>query len=170
MSFGIKLKLTLLCLLLSSCGKIPHDIDSYFLPFLDQFGRDTQSHNISEGAIDDLTVIKFSDSLLEEKNDEGYCYYEKEYDFLIPINMFKQVHKEITIDSSVKKYEFMDQYILFLHEMGHCVYHLSHSNDPDNIMYHNWVYPKIPISQAMDNYFEEARVNKSQWGSDTQPP
>lgn len=146
---------------------IPHYIDPYFNSMLSQFKQDAQDHNVEPGAIDSLTVIKFSSNSNEITQEEtADCnYLKQESDF------YHNFHKEINFKIEFKNLDPSLQYKIFLHEMGHCVYALVHDfNDSHAIMYYavtattDWEF-----SFLENNYFAEAQDNKNNWDNELGP-
>lgn len=148
----------------TSCGKsdIPKDIDTYFNQFIDHFKQDADNHNVEYGDFDSITVIKFG--FLQSSDLESECSFIKQRDFWDrTIN-----YKRILFLPTLKNKDIQFQYQIFLHEVGHCAYHLSHNPDSLSIMYKIG----IPISEnifpyALKIYFDDAEKNKQDWYSST---
>lgn len=163
--------LFLICLFSISCSRIPqpfdngtpipHYIDPYFNDMLTQFKADAVAHGVEPGAIQTLTVIKFSSDANDiPLSDTGDCNYSREESYI-----YHNFHKEINFRPSFKTLDALTQYKLFLHELGHCVYALKDNfEDSEEIMFYanqpmqDWRFPSME-----DSYFKEALANQNNW-------
>ncbi len=166
--------LFLICLFSIACSRIPQPfdngtpipyyIDPYFNDMLTQFKEDAAAHGVEPGAIDTLTVIKFS----SDPNDiplsaTGDCKYIREESYF-----YHNFHKEVNFKPVFKTLDSQTQYKLFLHEMGHCVFALKDEfEDQDAIMFYALGYYPIP-DQATPEMMAEiealrADLKKTTW-------
>lgn len=153
-------RLLILSCLFISCGKqsVPHEIDPYFNDIFVRFNNDATAHNISTGDIGKITVVKF-DTVNEHEYSE--CIYEHHKGF-----NYSNYYKTIKFNTIIKTFLPDHQYKIFLHEIGHCAYHLAHtgynnSHDTDSIM-----FPSIsPLfnESILSQFFDDARANQSDW-------
>lgn len=162
--------------IITGCGRIPqpfdngtpipHYIDPYFNPMLAQFQLDARAHNVQPGAIQTLTVIKFSDSSNDvPAGDTGACVYSVESSAL-----FYNFHKEISFRSFLKQLSPDLQYKTFLHEIGHCVYDLHHDNSNPYAIMAPGVLAIVPSQwgDLENEFFQAAQSNISNWYNDNE--
>jgi len=152
-------------LLLVSCGQVPHDIDPYFIPLIKRFALDAQMAGLTTGGFAEITQITFDSNMPPGR--EGTCAYNHPY--IISPKIFSDFYKTIRINPDVKVPRANQDYayLVFLHELGHCAYHLAHTSNPTDIMYPTLDEQSLQIAEA--NYFEQAAESENSWFS-TDPP
>jgi len=153
----------LIVIFLTSCGSpdIPHDIDPYFDKFLVHFKHDADAYGIDYGDIRDITIIKFGDVSNSDRQSE--CKVHEISNRYFGINT---VYKEITFQDYVKNLDEQMQYQLFLHEIGHCAYHLGHNPQKYTIMYSYGIeIPILDFKNQLKIYFDDAKSNRKNWFS-----
>lgn len=171
-----------------SCGKfeptIPHEFDEWFTPHLEHFKQDADAENISYGALDSVTVFKFGDPKRDgENNTIASCTYnikssydteakkelETDLGFSLMGIEYHLLYKEIIFSEQIKSYPVKLQYQLFLHEIGHCVYNLHHSNPGEIMQPSAYSFSDSNFSAAKERYFQSARDNQANWFSENSP-
>jgi hypothetical protein len=170
-----------------SCAKeeeVPHFIDPWFEPYIQQFKQDVTSASMSEGAFDSITVMKFGNVAEYGKTTKtawATCTYLNlnrskldNIDFEkagIPDSVYHTFYKVIIFSDEIKLQPKNIQYEVFLHEIGHCAYHLKHkdSNPPDIMNSSGFSFEDKDWPNLLNEYFEEAKENQSNWFSEVQP-
>lgn len=158
---------------LSACGpKIIIDKDPYFDKFISRFKSDAQINQTEIGSFNNILIINFS-SLAPELN--GECFIKKEkigldidifYSIQKDLELFTfEIYRQITFNETMKILPLSLQYQLFLHEIGHCAYHLSDNNDVHSIMYKNLNNLEDLFPAAIIQFFDDARKNNSNWSN-----
>ncbi len=141
---------SLLCLFLFGCGRQeksdpPAFVDPYFVPFIAKFEQDELRYHISAKLFDHVSIIKF-DNITDDPSALSECKY---YDFTRAI-IFLPFDKNLTFDQ---------QYRLFLHEIGHCVFNLTHSSDINALMASDFLFNPPNSRQMEDEFFESLPKN-----------
>jgi hypothetical protein len=157
-----------LAICLSSCGKpeVPHNIDPYFNSMMIKFQQDAIQHNIGLGDIGKVTVIQFDSSVSD--NEYGKCSFKHERGFT-----YSNYYKVISFSYNLKHLNTATQYKAFLHEIGHCLYNLPHSNNQTNhitedVMYSIIYQINFITKEVMNQYFNDAINNSSHWYDEEQ--
>ncbi len=147
----------------------PHYIDPYFNPLIERFKKDADAHGVGYGGFDNITVMKIGNSqdIGIFKQEISACnYYNDSSD------IYHNFYKEIIFTPELLTKNKDDQYRDFLHEIGHCAYHLPHNNtNPKFIMYYinyDFMYPGEE-KFYIDEYFSEAYANQQHWGDESNP-
>lgn len=141
-----------LCLLVVGCGKynntesqpeIEPYIDPYFNSLIEKFEYDEARYNIKAKLSDGVSVIKFDD-ITDYPTALGECRYYNTTRAII----FKIEDKNLS---------FSQQYRLFLHEVGHCLFDFEHSNNPNDIMYTYYFFNVANAQQMEDAFFKQIK-------------
>lgn len=147
-----------------SCG--PHTdfrINPYFQQFIIRFKNDSNLYGTSTGSFDAITIIDFKNDL-GSKEANAQCRRVKDDDS----DYFNEIpaHKEVYFSHTILNQPIEYQYFVFLHEMGHCSYHLQHSTDPTQIMYEEAPMPTSNSEKIqLRHFFDSAIANQSDWYS-----
>lgn len=149
------MKWFILAFFISSCNySIPHHIDPYFNNFIQHFIID--SSRIGIGDFHAITVIQFDNNMQEP--EIGVCIRQHE-EYLGESHSYKQVN----FNPIIKSYDLSLQYKVFLHEMGHCAYSLSHVTDKDSIMYPYIIPLNYDYEIKLLEFFKSAEDNRENW-------
>lgn len=149
-------------------GNIPHHIDPYFNPMIDRFRQDSEKADVGIGDFDRITVIEFSNDF-PEKFDISFCDYNidlrGEEIFGIKTEFYHNFYKIITFRPAIKNYDDLTIYKIFLHELGHCTYHLQHTHTDQNYIMNPIPSPADPnnFNLYKFQFFTSAQMNKSEW-------
>lgn len=158
-----KMKLLVLYLTIGmvGCGRVPNHIDPYFIPLIKRFALDAQLAGLSTGDLAEITEITFDSSMPGGR--EGTCAYNHPY--IISPKLFSDFYKTIRVnpDVLVPRGNQAYAYLVFLHELGHCAYHLRHTSNPTDIMYPTLDEQSLQIAEGA--YFEQASESENSWFS-----
>jgi hypothetical protein len=174
-----------------SCGKpsVPHEFDPWFQVHLDNFKEQADYFKVEYGSLDTITVFKFDDLNKypgASKGANAICFYQskntddnnKNLQHLEESLMLDRIgveyhifYKSIVFSEEVKKFTKKYQYQIFLHEIGHCAYNLSHDKeDYKHVMSaHTIEIPEEKAEEELTYFFKNASENKDNWFSENQP-
>lgn len=154
-----------------ACGKKDNppstspSVDSELQRYYQDFKTDADKNNVGYGATN-LTVIKLSsesEAILTPTDaaNMGHCEIVQAEG--------GNSHKELFIDpafTNIQSEDFKNK--IFLHEIGHCAYHLSDSPSFDfNAIMHSPVRisNKEDLEDLKQQFFDEAQANEQNWNS-----
>ena len=140
-------------LLFCSCGtNVPRDIDPYFDDFTNEFKMEADSREVSYSNFDKVTVMKFEDTVVPNRLAECQKRIVKKNKF------YKTEHfNKIVFTEAFRNLSRENQFIIFVHEIGHCVYDLEHTDNPDDIMYASNHFSFLSLETRLDQFFDEAK-------------
>lgn len=170
-----KLLSLLSLILISGCGKyldIPHETDPFFLPLIAQYKKDSQKYNTSEGDFFSITVFKFADlSNAVTPDTIATCHYYWDENTTLLSHSSRIAYKEIIFSPPLKNRNSSFQYQVFLHEVGHCAYHLSHNSSSSLSIMYPIAIPFLPaqFEAIVENFFKDAQDNKNNWFNENLP-
>lgn len=143
--------------------EISYEKDSYFDSMTEKFLADSKNHGVSEGKFAQVTVIKFDDSI--DPAVYGVCLYQTKNG-----KNYHVFYKEIKFSFRVKELSPLHQYKIFLHEIGHCAYHLPHAGTIDSVMYAYTASPQESLwENVLSEFFDSAKSSESSWGDESSP-
>lgn len=159
-------KFLLLLILLVGCGKepiVPCYIDSMFKTYINEFKRDASQHGAEEGAFDRITVMMFDEGL-DSTNEFAECRFKNDYKHFFEVNFYDHHWREMRFSTQFKLHSAIYQYKIFLHEIGHCAYHLAHTNYDLSAIMNETIYPlNNKFEHEKDLFFKSARENQAHW-------
>jgi predicted Zn-dependent protease len=140
----------MISVLLTSCGQQDRDepdVDSRLAPAYEKFLNSMATAGIEVNTKKISSIELISEEDWSQEGTVGLCYLER--DVKIRYTKIKVEKKQGKIQ--IRNVGIQEQIeVTLIHELGHCLFNMQHSDDPDNIMYPMADYSIFPAeAQAL---------------------